>query len=371
MHKLTSRLSGCLSGPILAFAAARAALFPADPPYLIFFVTHRCNLNCSFCFDRSARESSSADDELSLAEIEKIASRWRRPLQVTLTGGEPTLRHDLADIALAFVRAGAKSLTIDTNGWLTERVIETAETVLAAAPGLSLDVNVSIDGPAEVHDRLRGVKGAHGRAMAAARGLAPLHDFYPGFRAGATLTVCAGNRESAADTVTELLDSGVFRRVQALLVRGAVDESQKEGAFEAYEQCRRILDASRVSRGPGRLKERLSARARDTVSRAARGLPTPPCLAGETMVTVEPAGRVLPCEMPPPSKPGGAAGIDGWTMGELSQSGYEIAGVMKSEKARRVVKWIRENECRCTFECAAYNALVFNPRSWPGVLFGK
>ena len=94
------------------------------------------------------------------------------------------------------------------------------------------------------------------------------------------------------------------------------------------------------------------------------------CRAGRTMVELDPYGNVLPCEMLPQLMPSGDpdAGIGDWGLGSLRETDYSIGRIMESKKAERVRKWIREKKCRCTFECAAYNNLVFDPRSWPGIV---
>jgi MoaA/NifB/PqqE/SkfB family radical SAM enzyme len=358
------------SGLILRTAAG--AVNPSVPPYLIFFVTDRCNARCPFCFNRGKQEGAEERSELSLDEIQRIANNFRGVLQVTLTGGEPFLRDDIGKIAMAFVRAGAKSLTIDTNGVLTGRITDTAASILEAAPGLFLDLDLSVDGPPEVHDMLRGIEGAHGKVMDTARELSRLHDRFPGFRTGATVTVSGFNRDTAPETVEELAGSGLFRRVQAVWVRGRpFDPAALDADFSAYERCAQFLGQRRPSKGAGRIRETLSAMVRDTVAATVReGRLVRPCLAGRTMVTVDPLGNVYPCEMLAQLFPEGdqAADIESWEMGSLKDNGYDVRRIVAAEKARRITHWIRDTGCFCSFECAAYNNIVFSSRYWPSVL---
>jgi MoaA/NifB/PqqE/SkfB family radical SAM enzyme len=354
----------------LIFRSARAAFAPALPPYLIFFVTHRCNAACPFCFDRTYLTQDQGP-ELSREEIERIARHWPGLVHVTLTGGEPFLRHDLADIAAAWVRAGAASMTIATNGSLPEPIHNTIQTILARFPRLPLDLNISIDGPATLHDRLRGLPGAHQRAMETAARLAPLQHTYPRFRLGATLTLTAFNQDLAEETIATILADPRFRRVQVLWVRGRPFDPAALGAdFGTYERCVELL---RGQGGAGwlRVKAALAELARETVGRTVREKRLVwPCLAGRTLVEMDAFGRVYPCEMLWQTRPEGdpERGIASWVMGSLRENDYRLELVLGSDQARRVRAWVRDTSCFCSFECAAYNNIVFNPRAWPLVL---
>ena len=114
------------------------------PLYLVFFVTRNCTAHCSHCL---LGERSSMTDELSLSEIENMASSMGPLLFLLLTGGEPFLRDDLARIAEVFrEHTGALNIGIPTNGSLTDRVANTTRDILEACPGVDLAVDVSLDG---------------------------------------------------------------------------------------------------------------------------------------------------------------------------------------------------------------------------------
>ena len=342
---------------------ALAALRPRLPAYVIHFVTNRCNGRCPFCFNRIHSENPVT--ELSPAEIEKIGGRWPGLVHVTLTGGEPFLRDDFAALASAWVGAGAQSLAIASNGSLPERAAPIVEGLLIRHPALFLDLDLSLDGDAELHDRLRGLPGLHARVMDLASRLAPLQDRRRGFRLGATLTLSATNQETAEATIRQLKSGGVFHRVQVVLVRGnPYDPATRDCDPTIYHRCLDILRPP--SAGGSRVRDALSRLVRDRV-RAGGGAP---CLAGRTMVTLDPYGAVLPCEMLPQLHRDGIkeAGIDGWEMGNLRGSDYNIRRIMAGERARKIREWIERSGCSCTFECALYNGLVFAPRSWPKVL---
>src|SRR5690606_35108966 len=85
----------------------RAFGWPALRPLTMSFVlTDRCNSRCATCSigARYLDDPSVADGELSLAEYERLFASIGPLEWVTLSGGEPFMRKDLADVALALVR---------------------------------------------------------------------------------------------------------------------------------------------------------------------------------------------------------------------------------------------------------------------------
>jgi MoaA/NifB/PqqE/SkfB family radical SAM enzyme len=348
------------------------AFFPGHPPYIIFFVTHRCNAKCPFCFDRENREKTDSTKELTIDQIKNIANNWRSPIHVTLTGGEPFLRKDILDIALAWVEAGAASITIATNATMTDRVFETVSSLLESCPDTHLDLNISICGPQALHDKIMGIPGAYEKAFDTAGGLFKLQEKHRGFRLGATVVVSGSNSEESVKTIEDIVDSGLFKRVQPLWVRGnPFDKSALECDFSVYEEAKDIVSGKLLSDGTGRIKEVLSKMVREDVCAIVKGKTPPhPCQAGRTMVTIDPFGNVFPCEILDQKLPSGSPDkkISSWSMGALSDNDYMIENVLKSEQAKTISSWVKESRCSCSFECAAYNNIVFNYLRWPGVI---
>ena len=129
-------------------------------PVLVHFeVTLRCNARCGFC-DYWKTEPSARDAELaSYAD----AARYFRPMLVTFTGGEPTLRRDLEDVIAAV--AGAirlKYITLITHGAMLTP--ERAASLWQAGVN---QLNISLDYLDERHDRARGIPGLAERIFAA------------------------------------------------------------------------------------------------------------------------------------------------------------------------------------------------------------
>ena len=78
-------------------------------------VTRRCNLSCPVCF----AESGEIEEEPDLQEIEswyRLLLKSGGPYNIQLSGGEPTLREDLADIIALGKSLGFSFIQLNTNG---------------------------------------------------------------------------------------------------------------------------------------------------------------------------------------------------------------------------------------------------------------
>jgi len=132
------------------------------PATLIFFITNRCNAACTHCF--FWKELSREKDELSIVQIKKLLDTLRGLQQILITGGEPFLREEIVEISVLFHSIGVRSVTIPTNGILTERITNCVSQILRSTSLDELKINVSLDGTHEVHDAIRNVPGCFDRA---------------------------------------------------------------------------------------------------------------------------------------------------------------------------------------------------------------
>ena len=126
---------------------------------LQWHITHRCNLRCVHCYQEDYTASMPRAELFSALEdyasfLEKHAFLG----QINLTGGEPLLHPDFADLAKT-VRAKGIALGVMTNGTVVTE--ERAELLAHLTP---VFVQVSLDGPEKTHDAIRG-KGAFDRAL--------------------------------------------------------------------------------------------------------------------------------------------------------------------------------------------------------------
>jgi len=132
------------------------------PVHAVWEITLACDLKCQHC---GSRAGARRPQELSTEECRDLIRQLARlgTREVTLIGGEAYLRRDWLDL-IREIRAQGMDCTMQSGGLhLTEERIR-----LAAEAGLQA-AGVSIDGLAEVHDKLRGVKGSFTAALNALR----------------------------------------------------------------------------------------------------------------------------------------------------------------------------------------------------------
>ena len=109
--------------------------------YLRLSVTERCNFRCLYCLPQGCPVETGSP-VLSLGEIERLARAFARlgVWKIRLTGGEPTLRRDIAAIVGCVSGVpGIRRVGLTTNGY---RLLELAPTLRDS--GLA-SLNVSVD----------------------------------------------------------------------------------------------------------------------------------------------------------------------------------------------------------------------------------
>src|SRR3982751_6014626 len=111
---------------------------PLLPTNVAFNVLYACNSRCLTCnvYERKVRV-------LTVDEFDRIfASLGTALTWSTLTGGEPFLRKETPDIALALARRCRPSfVTIATNGTMPERTVAGIERIVSGAPATDWVVN--------------------------------------------------------------------------------------------------------------------------------------------------------------------------------------------------------------------------------------
>ncbi len=136
------------------------------PKEAVIAVTYKCNARCEMC----NIWKSQASDEMGPNHYEKLPSSLKT---INITGGEPFLRKDLVDVVRAIhTRAPSARIVFSTNGFLTETIVDAITKIRTFHK--EIGVGVSIDGLEDVHDRVRGVKGAFKKAISTVEALKKL-----------------------------------------------------------------------------------------------------------------------------------------------------------------------------------------------------
>ena len=353
-------------------STALGAFAPRTPQYLILFVTSRCNARCRMCFNWRALDERKGRDDLRIEEIRAIARSLPGLIQLTLSGGEPFLRDDLVEIVEAFCTySHVRQLTLPTNAILTDRIAETVPAILRRFPGLNVGLDLSIDAIGEDHDAIRAAPGAYAQVLETYRRAREWRTKYPNLRLG----MCAVLSTFNQDTIIALMDhmerEFQFDRREVLLARGSTREPAAAqvpiGVFEKAHEWIREHDRSLSRSLYNRVNYQLALMMRETLIRVVKeDRMIVPCLAGSKMIVIDADGTVRPCEILHVLYPDGRPerGLDDFVLGRVRDHGGDVQRIIHSEKAGKVTRFIRESRCYCTFECALFNNLVFNPRHW-------
>lgn len=132
-----------------------------QPKNYCFITTYRCNFNCSYCFQSNDTLRTVTNRMLSVADaraglevmaVDTAALSVDTPRsRVLLFGGEPLLppQREVVETIVQGCRSLGYSLEATTNGYF----LELFEDLLG--PGLIEHLQVSIDGPPEIHNTRR------------------------------------------------------------------------------------------------------------------------------------------------------------------------------------------------------------------------
>lgn len=266
---------------------------------LQWHITERCNLRCAHCYqqDYSGEELTLEDLHRILAQYQELLECWRRDSpgrrvrgHITVTGGEPFVRHDFLDLLDTFAANRRHfSFAILTNGTFIDR--EMAKRLRLLRPAF---VQVSVEGTQSTHDNIRG-KGSFDKTVIALKHLRRNR-----IRTLISFSAHRGNfREFGA--VAELGRRLRISRVWADRVIPWGSAEKLRDQVLTPEETREFIEIMLKSRID--MNRRWFCRTEIAMHRALQFLATGSrpysCTAGDSLVTVQPNGDLYPCRRMP------------------------------------------------------------------------
>ena len=130
-----------------------------DEIQLFFVPTYACNFSCSYCYqDEYAAKAKPPDEKILDAFFAYVDTKFKnRNKYITVFGGEPLLnsRDHKSYIQKLLQKASERELDVAfvTNGYYLESYIDTLNS------GRIREVQVTLDGTAETHDKRRMLRG--------------------------------------------------------------------------------------------------------------------------------------------------------------------------------------------------------------------
>ena len=280
-------------------------------------MTHRCHLRCVHCYLGCERQALPIGGELDTAFwislVDQVADAGC--LNLLITGGEPLLRPDFAEV---YTRAKERGVlvTVFTNATLVdERIVRVFEELPPE------QVEVTLYGASEeVYERVTGVRGSYRRCLAGMDAL-----LARGVEVGLKSVIMTDNQHEMTALRKMATDRGVSFRVDGALFpcrdgdRGPLDHRVSATEAVAIEME----------------DEPLRRRTADYFERT-KGLPPGrrlfDCMAGLTGFHVDPRGTLLPCMM-------------------VSTHGFDLRQGTFREGWERVIPRFREQELAPGYHC--------------------
>jgi len=245
------------------------------PLFVSYNVTGRCNMRCVFC-EWWKNDIPELSTKKALAAIDAVCSLGVPFFD--LSGGEPLLRKDLIVLAKRVASHGCL-VSMNTNGTLLD------ENNVAEVANVFDMVVVSLDGPKEVHDKIRGVLGTYDKADKAI-GLLKAH----GVKVGVNSVATPWNIDILPQFIEELRSLVDFAQIQPIhpYPPSAENTPQKKQISRLVDYLLRLKQSD-----PGFLVVPTSfLKGFDAFF---MGNAPKICHAGELYVAINPSGKLLAC----------------------------------------------------------------------------
>ncbi len=329
------------------------------PIYVILGLTYDCNSFCRTCFNWEQLRKDK-EHELSTDELKKIFSSMDDLLFVVMSGGEPFLRRDIAEVCeFLSTNNHARQITIPTGAIASDLIARSVETTLQKCPKTQIVVNLSIDHIGEKHDWLRGVPGNYEKLKATYAKLIPLKERYDNLTVNMHTCLCTYNvddLEMFTAAVKETFPEISFHSFEML--RGdQPDKNIQPISTDRYREVLPFLESywSTYQNYDGFLRFVKMYSRRVELGVLEEETQVTPCYAGTISGVVDARGEVRLCELRE-------------AVGNLRDVDYDFAKLWFSEEADRQRASVKAKECHCTHSCFMSSSLVFQPRTYAAYL---
>lgn len=330
------------------------------PSYLTFYVNNVCQLRCDMCFYWDSMQKKTV--QLNLEQIIKIAKSLPNLLQLSLTGGEPSLRKDLPAVVKIFCQySNVAKCSIITNGFLTERIVNMTKEILSENKETSFRLCISIDGLEETHDRIRGVKNSFRNAISTFFELKKLKEKFNNLHVDINTTISKFNYKNFFD-LTKFVDHILGPDHHTVTITRGITKEKDADQIPLEDINNILLHIKNRKNKNSKLEHKLIKILRRTMYDEIKRLINENsfkyyCTSGKKYIVIYQDGNTASCEILHTIHPNQSS-----TLGNLAEFDFDCQKLLAHNKAKEKIKWIKDNKCFCTFECAKSNDVVFNPK---------
>ncbi len=261
--------------------------------FIQWHLTERCNLRCRHCYQgtEKVREMTASEIKREIDGATRMFQAWEEEHGITVspsihfTGGEPLLYKRLWDV-IGYARGRGFRVAVMTNGCLVTK----EDAKRAVDLGID-DIQISLEGPPDLHDSIRGKKSFE----ATARGISKLVG--AGNRVSANVTLSRINADQIEKTVDTAREMGCYaigfsRIVPCGSAKALLDQFLTPQELKtAYRKINSLnCHSFQVLSG-----DPLSGMLSETEPPVECSLTLSGCSAGFSGVTITSDGSVMPC----------------------------------------------------------------------------
>lgn len=209
--------------------------FAPLPPLIIWEPSYRCNLRCKMClFYGPGATAPVFKDEMDLDEMKKVFLNIKRSYRlflprIHLTGGEPLIHKHFPEI-ISYLRKLGFSYSITSNfACINKRVLDT---LVKHPPS---DLRISLDGPAEIHDNIRGVNGTFDNVI---KNLKRMREHWPSIPARFNCTISSDNINHLTEVARIAMENNADLNFQHLMFLDQKHIEQHYSFCDKMFECR-------------------------------------------------------------------------------------------------------------------------------------
>ncbi len=357
-------------------ATRRGWVKPINPLTLTFSVTAACQSRCKTCNIGKVYHANPniTKQNLTLEEIESVFKSLGPIYFFNISGGEPFMRSDLAEIVrLSCIYLKPHLIHISTNAILTKSIDKTTRKILAYMdqylPGsVPISVKPSIDGVGAMHDYVRGFKGNFKLLEQTLDLLLAIREKNPRLHVDLGTVISNFNIHHLDEIEDWVLARGV--------------ESYRHEIAEQRAEFHNLGDPITP---PVEVYERLTKRFKRKVLRNLNGKAfltrttevvrlvyydlavqilkerrqVTPCYGCISNIHMNYDGEIWPCCV---------LGAE-QTLGNVRHWNYDIKALLRSEQAKKSRKYIADGNCACPLANQWLNNVLLTPRHMLRVLY--
>lgn len=349
--------------------ARRGLMRPPNPLTLTYSVTAACRSLCKTCnIGRVYLDHPElADQDLRLEEVEKTFQSLGHIYFFIVSGGEPFMRMDLAEILrLAFIYLTPRLISIPTNALAPRAIEKTTLKILEymekyLPPSAPLSIKPSIDGVGAMHDYVRGINGNFAKLEETIQRLLAIRAKNPRLHVDLGTVISNFNLHHLHELEAWVHGRGIEsyrheiaeQRVEFHNVGDPITPPP-----DVYEQltldfARKIVENIKSKAFLTRMTEAVRiAYYTVAVDILRQQRQVTPCYAGLANLHLNYDGEMWPCCIL-----GGEQ-----SLGNVRAWNYDVRGLLAAEQAHKAKKYIADGNCACPLASQWLNNVLLTPR---------